>query len=233
MPDRWLFLPIRTGNVRVVSFYGLMESTSEAAPLNGPMTIDAWLSAAEGDASGFWFQSLVAELASRCRSSGASTRRPRGPTPGRRRTTSPPASRRAARASATPATTFAWGGGRLADAWPAAPDENEYSRVRTSKVETLLIGGALDFATPPQVATQGAPAVPAERPPGRAAGIRALGLVLERPAGGRHAPDQHVPRQRPGRRLALRAAAGRLHAGRDAADAREGHRRPRWSAWRS
>ena len=52
---------------------------------------------------------------------------------------------------------------------------------------------------------QGAPAVPAERPPGRASGIRALGLVLERPGGGRHAPRQHVPLERPGRRLALRA----------------------------
>ena len=31
MPDRWLFLPIKKGNVRVVSFYGLMESTSAAA----------------------------------------------------------------------------------------------------------------------------------------------------------------------------------------------------------
>ncbi len=51
-------------------------------------------------------------------------------------------------------TAFVWGGGRLADAWPAAPDAGEYSRVRTSEVETLLIGGALDFATPPQVATK-------------------------------------------------------------------------------
>src|SRR5207237_8875229 len=30
----------------------------------------------------------------------------------------------------------------------------EYDRVRTSKVSTLLIGGALDFATPPQIATK-------------------------------------------------------------------------------
>jgi hypothetical protein len=40
-------------------------------------------------------------------------------------------------------TTFA----RLAHAWPAAPDENQYSRVRTSNVETLLVryhGSAVD-----------------------------------------------------------------------------------------
>jgi TAP-like protein len=41
----------------------------------------------------------------------------------------------------------------LADAWPAAPDEGTYSRVRTSEVETLLIGGELEPITPPQVAT--------------------------------------------------------------------------------
>jgi hypothetical protein len=42
----------------------------------------------------------------------------------------------------------------MVDAWPAAPDENEYSQVRTSNVETLLIGGELDFSTPPQVTTK-------------------------------------------------------------------------------
>jgi hypothetical protein len=52
------------------------------------------------------------------------------------------------------ATTYVWGNGRLVDAWPAAPEENEYTQVRTSNVETLLIGGELDFSTPPQVATK-------------------------------------------------------------------------------
>src|SRR5262249_54891590 len=50
----------------------------------------------------------------------------------------------------SPGTELVWAGGRLLDAWPANPDEHEYTRVRDSKVETLLIGGALDFATPPQ-----------------------------------------------------------------------------------
>jgi hypothetical protein len=52
-----------------------------------------------------------------------------------------------------PGTAFLWAGGRLLRDWPAAPGENEYSRMRTSKVETLLIGGQLDFATPPQAAS--------------------------------------------------------------------------------
>jgi hypothetical protein len=33
-------------------------------------------------------------------------------------------------------------------------NENEYDHVRTSNVSTLLIGGSLDFTTPPQVATK-------------------------------------------------------------------------------
>jgi hypothetical protein len=47
-----------------------------------------------------------------------------------------------------------WDGGRLLDAWPSNPDENEYTRVQDSNVETLLIGGNVDFATPPQNATR-------------------------------------------------------------------------------
>src|SRR6266545_1034449 len=38
IPDRWLFLPIKEGNVRIASFWGLMESTSAAAPLSAPIT---------------------------------------------------------------------------------------------------------------------------------------------------------------------------------------------------
>ena len=47
-----------------------------------------------------------------------------------------------------------WAGGRLVDAWPANPDENEYTHVQNSNVPTLLIGGNLDFATPPEIATR-------------------------------------------------------------------------------
>ena len=62
IPHRWGFLPIEESSVRVASFFGLMETTSEDAPLSAPMTVGSWLSAAKGDASGFWFQSLLASL---------------------------------------------------------------------------------------------------------------------------------------------------------------------------
>ena len=51
-------------------------------------------------------------------------------------------------------SAFAWGGGRMADGWPATPDADAYRQVRPSDVETLLIGGQLDFSTPPQTATE-------------------------------------------------------------------------------
>ena len=62
-PTAGCFLPIKQGNVRIASFFGLMDSTSEAAPISAPMTLDSWLSAEQGDASGFWFLSLLADLA--------------------------------------------------------------------------------------------------------------------------------------------------------------------------
>jgi hypothetical protein len=51
-------------------------------------------------------------------------------------------------------SALAWGGGRLADNWPASADEQAYRRTLPSDVETLVISGALDTATPPQAATR-------------------------------------------------------------------------------
>ena len=154
MPNRWMFLPIRKGNARIASFYGLMETTQDAAPISGPMTLNAWLSAAHGDSSGLFFESLLAQLAF-----------PQSFVWGDMAAVARTDARTAERYfSATrngddsiigsPGTDFLFGGGGLTHAWPANPTENEYSHVRTSKVETLLIGGTLDFATPPQVATK-------------------------------------------------------------------------------
>ena len=147
IPEALGFLPIKEANVRLATFYGLMESTSETAPLNAPMTLNSWTSAADGDASGFWFQSLLADLAF-----------PKsfvwGEMAAMGHADADAARRYFSSGEHHPGTDFIWGGGELAAAWPAAPNEGQYDRVRTSKVETLLISGALDFATPPQVATK-------------------------------------------------------------------------------
>jgi pimeloyl-ACP methyl ester carboxylesterase len=154
IPDHWWFLPIATGNVKLGAFFGLMNATTDGnGPLTGPWTIETLLDADEGDGSGAWLLSLMTraifprvqvwgDVAAVARSDAAYARRY--------------LANRADRGSVigSPGTDFISAGGRIFDSWPASPDENQYSRVRDSKVETLLIGGALDFATPPQNATR-------------------------------------------------------------------------------
>ena len=153
MPSRWYFLPIKPGNVLIGTFMGLNEETSVDPPLSGPMTLDSWISAAQGDPSGLWLLSLLSGLAlpqsfvwgefasigmadaqpvERYYSSGAD----RGSIIG------------------NPLAEFLWGAGGLVHAWPANPGEDQYTSVQNSNVPTLLIGGTLDFETPAQNATK-------------------------------------------------------------------------------
>lgn len=152
IPDRWLFLPIKESNVRVLSLFGLFE-TAPTGAASAPMMIDTWLSAAEGDASGFWFASVLADLmlpdlfvrgqyASAAMLDAQAARDYFASGPGDLTNLG-----RAATASG-------WGGGRMADGWPPAPDEEAFRQVRTSEVETLVINGELDVSTPPQAASR-------------------------------------------------------------------------------
>jgi pimeloyl-ACP methyl ester carboxylesterase len=154
VPKRWLFLPIRKGNVQTAAFFGLNNATTDGGgPIPSGKTIDTMLSAGQGDGAGAWFLSLMAqvafpegqvwgEVASTGRTDAAYAKRyfaaheDRGSVMG------------------APLNDLIWLGGRLVDAWPANPDEHLYNWVRDTKVRTLLIGGALDFATPPQNATR-------------------------------------------------------------------------------
>jgi pimeloyl-ACP methyl ester carboxylesterase len=151
VPDSWLFLPIKPGNVRLATFFGLVDSTSAAA-LPAPATLDSWLAAAEGDPSGLWLSSLLADLVF-----------PESFVWGEYAATGTidawawePYFSGAQRDSIldNAGTAFVWAGGRFAGAWPTSPDDEEYRTVRTSAVETLLIGGTLDFSTPPANATE-------------------------------------------------------------------------------
>ena len=154
MPSSWFSLPIKRGNVLVGTFLGLTEANSDGgSPLTGPMTLNSWISAAQGDPSGLWFLSAMANLVlpqsfvwgefasigmtdaqpvERYFSSGAD----RGSIIG------------------NPLGEFLWGAGGLVHAWPANPGENQYTSVQNSSVPTLLIGGTLDFETPAQNATK-------------------------------------------------------------------------------
>ena len=160
MPHRWGFLPIKDGNVRAATMLGLSNTTRSAAPLNAPAMIDAWQAAANGDPSGFWAISVLSDLvfpesftwgefaaAGMIDAPAADTYYAAGGDHGS--------------ILGNAGTDFLWGGGRLTTAWPASPDYAGYREMQPTDVETLLIGGTLDFSTPAQVATDEAlPAMP-------------------------------------------------------------------------
>lgn len=113
-----------------------------------------WLAAAEGDASGMWFGSVFGDIvfpnlfvrgqyaaaASVDAEAAQDYFAAHGP------------DEQANFAYA--ATSLGWGGGLMADSWPEAAEVDKYSTVRTSDVETLIVNGELDFARPPQNATE-------------------------------------------------------------------------------
>jgi uncharacterized membrane protein YdfJ with MMPL/SSD domain/pimeloyl-ACP methyl ester carboxylesterase len=154
MPKRFWGLPIAAGTAKMASFYGLMESTSESAPLSAPMTLDSWISAANGDPSGLWFMSLVGRLAfpesfvwgevvavARADTQAFDRYFAKG-------------SHRKDSILGNAGTEFLFAGGQTTHVFPPAPDSNEYTRVRDSDVPTLLVNGTLDFATPAKFGIQ-------------------------------------------------------------------------------
>ena len=213
MPDHWWFLPIRKGNVRLAAFFGLMHATTDGAgPLNAPWTIDTLLDADEGNGSGAWLLSLMAQaIFPRAQVWGDVAAVGRADSAYARRFLASHADRGSVIGS--PGTDFITAGGRLYDSWPANPDENLYTRVRDSNVETLLIGGRLDFATPPQNATR---KLLPHLPNGHEVVLPDIGhtddfWTYQTP--GVEPADQQLLRQRAGRHIPLHADAGRLHAG--------------------
>ena len=130
-----------------------MRPPTARGPLNGPWTIDTLLDADEGDGSGAWLLSLMTQaIFPRAQVWGDVAAVGRADAAHARRFFAVHADRGSVIGS--PGTDFLMAGGRLYDSWPASPDENQYTRVRDSNVETLLIGGRLDFATPPQNGTR-------------------------------------------------------------------------------
>ncbi|MEV0386739.1 alpha/beta fold hydrolase [Nonomuraea sp. NPDC050643] len=152
LPDRWGFLPIKNGNVRATTLFGLVNSTEAAAPLNAPAMLDAWLAAADGDPSGFWAVSVLADLTFPTSfvwgESASAGMIDAGPVDRYYAAGGDPGS-----ILGNAGADLLWAGGGLTKAWPISPDNLEYQEVRPSDVETLLIGGTVDFTTPVELAT--------------------------------------------------------------------------------
>jgi pimeloyl-ACP methyl ester carboxylesterase len=146
MPARWLFLPIRPGTVKLGSFFGMFETST--APMSAPVMIDAWLSAAEGDASGLAMITFFAKMV-------FPSAFVWGETAATGSIDVPVALAYLAEANlgdsilGTPGSTWMFGG---LSAWPASPPPQKALAVEPSDVETLMLSGTLDFSTPPQFA---------------------------------------------------------------------------------
>jgi pimeloyl-ACP methyl ester carboxylesterase len=144
MPERWLFLPINAGLVRVATFQR-PESTEEA-----PVIIDVWLATAEGDPSGMALLTLIGPriFASAAVWGGNAAKRTSlgeyDPARNYRAELSPPDS-----IIGSPGTIVA----AESAGWPANLIPEEYRQVQPSDVETLLVSGSIDFNTPVQFAT--------------------------------------------------------------------------------
>jgi pimeloyl-ACP methyl ester carboxylesterase len=152
MPSRWGLLPIKDGNVRAATMLGLFNTTRSAAPLNAPAMIDAWLAAAGGDPSGFWAISVLSDLVfpeSFTWGEFAAAGMIDAPTVDAYYAAGGDHGSILGNAGAD----FLWGGGQLATSWPASPDYAGYRKMQPTDVDTLLIGGTVDFSTPAQVAT--------------------------------------------------------------------------------
>lgn len=153
MPDRWAFLRIKPGDARLGSFFGLFDSRS--APPDLPGIVDAWLAAAHGDPSGLWFVSTFSGIVfptSFVWGEAAAIGMADAPYANAYFAAHPQEEHDTV--IGNPGTAWYWADGALAKAWPAAPDATEYSQVRTSRTDTLLIGGTLDFTAPAQNATR-------------------------------------------------------------------------------
>jgi pimeloyl-ACP methyl ester carboxylesterase len=153
LPNRWLLLPIKPGNVKLATFFGLIQTTSASAPLAAPQTIDTWTSAADGDASGMWLLSLMADLV-------FPTSHVWGDVPAVGQIDAAAAAAYYAKGAGRdsvlgdPGTDHLWGGGQLMNAWPHSAEVDQYSQLRPTDVDTLLINGDVDLATPAENATK-------------------------------------------------------------------------------
>jgi pimeloyl-ACP methyl ester carboxylesterase len=153
MPRRWLFLPIKSGNVLLTTQLGMAETIASGPPLVAPVILNSWISAANGDPSGFWLMSLLGSLvvpsaftwgeaASIVQTDARAADRYFGSAAGH------------GSIIGDPASDFLWGDGALVSSWPANPTANQYAAVPKSDVPTLLIGGTVDVQTPAQNATR-------------------------------------------------------------------------------
>jgi hypothetical protein len=154
MPDRWLFIPIDEDAIKVlthVMFYESIQPPGMPVPLSGPAAVDMWLAAAGGDASGMALASISRNMFlpslwtwGEALSLSASVDDYYDPARDYRSELEAPGT-----ILGSPVSLMLWSMGAE---WPTHPISKEYLQVQPTDVETLLIGGSIDFSIPPQFA---------------------------------------------------------------------------------
>ncbi|GLY43358.1 hypothetical protein Amsp01_093810 [Amycolatopsis sp. NBRC 101858] len=151
LPSGWGPLTIKDTNVRVLSQYAMHHNGSTSAPNNAPTVIDAYLSQ---DPGALWAMSVLADVTlpesivwgefasfSMIDAPAAERYYAEGGDPGS--------------ILGNASTDFLWAGpSGVATVWPDSPDNAEYRTPRPTDVETLLVGGEVDFSTPARNATE-------------------------------------------------------------------------------
>ena len=146
IPDRWLFIPIDPGTLRAGAFM-LSDTRDSAAQI-----YDLFLTAETGDPSGLAMGSLMGEMIFPSAntwgfSASMAVSADFDPTRDYCSEMNPPDS-----ILGSPMSEYYWCSIQLAE-WPTAPIQEEYRQVQPSDVETLLVGGNVDFLTPDWTAT--------------------------------------------------------------------------------
>lgn len=149
MPERWLFFKIDPGKVKSVTFAMLFHRNTAA------LVFDAWLSAANGDSSGFALMSMAYDFII-----------PSMSVYGEFFAKGISADYDAARdyvsemeptdsIIGSPLSKLIWGSATDGEGatWPTGLMPEEYRQVLPSSVETLLVSGNVDFSTPAEFAT--------------------------------------------------------------------------------
>lgn len=144
MPSHWLFIPIDAGKVRVTANVMLFNRDTAT------QVFDAFIAAEQGDPSGLALMSIaydfmmptmftLGDLASKAVSADLE------PSRDYYSEMDPPGS-----IIGAPMSKLVW---TPAVFWPTAAIPDEYRKVQTSDVETLLVSGSVDFSTPAEYAT--------------------------------------------------------------------------------
>jgi pimeloyl-ACP methyl ester carboxylesterase len=155
LPDRWLLIPIDEDAIKLlthVMFFESIQTPGAPVPLYGPAAVDMWLAAAARDASGMALASISRNLFlpslwtwGEALSLSASVDDYYDLARDYRSEFEAPDT-----ILGSPVSLLLWSMGAE---WPTHPLSQEYLRVQPTDVETLLIGGSIDFAIPPRFAT--------------------------------------------------------------------------------